>query len=381
MQNIWKLNAPYVNPTAVIDDGEEMPDMVQGLVPMQSVTWLYGPSMSFKSFAAMSIAAAVADGIDWMGLRTAESAVIYIGAEGGPALHLRRAAAELHAGGTGYCFAVVQERPQLDTQEGADTLKGILHGLLGLYLGRENEDRVAEIRDRAGFAAGYDRYNMMRDTGRLLATHGGPVLVIVDTYSQTSSGDDKASVAAYMKTLRDVIDDADASQDALQIAFLVVDHTTKGGGSYLGSVSKLNDVESQLELIRDGESMRTTLHHHKSKDGQGRPPIHLELSPFVFEGKLDAYGDPKTTLVIGDGRHAAALAALASGNAGTLMGMLMDRGGSATDADLRKAFYALPDYVGAKPDTAMKAYKRAKEDLCRDGLAELSGDTVRTSVL
>lgn len=371
----WLGKRLFTNPSEVLDTAGSRPDIIQGLVPQSGVTWLYGPSMSFKSFIAMSMAAAVANGRDWMSRPVAQSTVIYIGAEGGQALHIRRGAAEMHVEGDGEAFALIQERPQLDTREGADMLKGVMHGLFNMYEAWGDAADIAALEallESPPFRDAAARYDL---DGMEL---GGDdtILIIVDTYSQTSSGDDKVNVAAYMKTLRDAIDQAALRNR--RMSFIVVDHATKAGGTYLGSVSKLNDVDSQLEIARDGNTMRVTMHHRKSKDGRECAPVHMELHPFVFEDKLDAYGEPISTLVVGDGVKAAALAEIADGKAGLLMDILAQAGGAASDKALRKLFYAHPDNASVKQSSRAKTYGRCKRELFDDGV--FSGDDDRISL-
>ncbi|MEN9418415.1 MAG: hypothetical protein RI988_2035 [Pseudomonadota bacterium] len=350
----------WANPLAVLETSGERCDVVEGFVPMRGITWMYGPSMSFKTFIAMGMAAAVSTGRDWMGLATEPSVVLYLGAEGGDALHLRRAALETDAGDRGLLF-VVQERPALDTDEGAAELRNILMALTRYeHDGATASDKYWDV---GVFDAMIDSDCSYR------------VLCVIDTYSQTSAGDEKANVSAFIKNLRNIIEEgATGCETELDISFLVLDHATKGGGSYLGSVAKLNDVDSQLEVIRASDKQLVRVHQRKRKDGEGRATVDIELVPFVFEGYTDAYGKNLQTLVAKDGSKTKALVDISSSKAGLLLDLLEDSGDSLPEDVARARFLAHPSHGdGNKPDTVGKAYRRAKERLLLDGLIELDG--------
>lgn len=365
---MWKGEKAWSNPANVLASAHERYDIVEGLVPDRGVTWLYGASMSFKTFAAMSIAVAASNGAAWMGRQTEMCLVVYLGAEGGMSLHARRAGAELAVGEFGW-LCVAAERPLLDTRLGQIRLRGILQGLTGNIFGSVE---YADIEEDVVFEGAVQAYTA--DEG-VDYDEAQAVLVIVDTYSQTSSGDDKANVSAYIKGLRDMIEDAQ-EQSSWRLAFMVIDHATKAGGSYMGSVAKLNDVDSQIEVVRTGSSNRATMHHRKVKDGIESEPISLELSTHVLGDYLDAYGRPITTLVVKDGAKAAKIAEVADGKAGVILTLLEDEGGRCDDDTLRKMFTAHKSNEGIKAESVARAYKRGKENLQEAALITTDGETI-----
>jgi len=365
---MWKGDKDWSNPENVLATAHERYDIVEGLVPDRGVTWLYGASMSFKTFAAMSIAVAASDGASWLGRHTEDCLVVYVGAEGGMSLHARRAGAERAAGRFG-SLCVATERPMLDTRLGQIRLRGMLKGLLGdIFDDVDYEDET----ESEAFEAAYRTYT---PDVKFAYDDVQAVLVIIDTYSQTSSGDDKVNVGAYIKGLRDMIEDAHEHCER-RLAFMVVDHATKTGGSYMGSVAKLNDVDSQIEVVRTGSSNMATLYHRKVKDGIESEPISLELVTHVLDEYLDAYGKPLSTLVVKDGSKAAKIAEVADGKAGVILTILEDEGGRCDDSTLRKMFAAHKSNEGIKPESVARAYKRGKENLEEASLIASQGDTV-----
>jgi hypothetical protein len=339
----------WLSPLGALSRAADRVDVIEDIVPSKGITWMYGPSMSFKSFVALGMASAVAAGSQWMGRLTAESVVLYIGAEGGDALHIRRAAAQGDGGGL---LLMIQERPQLDTPAGLREMRSIISSLLDYNWPDIDEMEVYMddvVQNKGGAAVS--------------------VLCVIDTYSQTAGGDEKAQVSAYIKNLRDMIDEA--GRYMVDLSFVVIDHATKAGGSYLGSVAKLNDVDSQLEVVRDGSKSLVCVHQRKSKEGVGSAPVFLEMEEFTFDGYVDGNGRPLRTLRTVDGSKAKALSEVVSGKAGLLLELLADSGDELLEETLRRAFYDHSSHGdGARPDSVAKAYRRAKERLAADDLID-----------
>ncbi len=423
-------NTVEYNPVEALRRVETARDVVEGLVPSAGVTWLFGPSMSFKSFVVVGMAAAVSQGRDWLGRAVEEAVVVYIGAEGGDALHVRRAAAEVACGGAGP-LVVAQERPVLDKEAGALHLQGILRGVCSTFwgleaFGRDAEavydtparaeaweellaankryrqakangaspealDAAREARDaarkasenadaRARTAAGYADYarSVERYTHAPLAVpepEHRRVLCVIDTFSQTAEDDTRHSVSAYIKNLRHVIEQG--ALDGFTLSFLVVDHVTKEGGTYLGSVAKLNDVDSQLEMARLRKSMLATITQTKNKNAPESDPVHIELKPFELEGFVDVGGRPLRTLVVAEGEAASELLARQpEGNAAMLLDLLRAHGGRAAAATVRREFREMRIEAGARRASADKAYLRSVETLQLKGIAVTDGEDI-----
>ena len=68
---------------------------LKGVFPYEGLAALYGPSASGKSFLAMDLSIALAEGNNWFGLRTTQSKVIYVALEGESGFKNRVAAWEL----------------------------------------------------------------------------------------------------------------------------------------------------------------------------------------------------------------------------------------------------------------------------------------------
>lgn len=74
--------------------------LIRGVLPAAGVATLFGPTASGKSFLALDMAAAVADGRRWFGCRVESAPVVYAALEGEAGFRLRAAAWEAHQGRT-----------------------------------------------------------------------------------------------------------------------------------------------------------------------------------------------------------------------------------------------------------------------------------------
>ena len=453
------------NPILALERAQAGQTTIEGLVPRGGVTWLYGPSMSFKSFIVMSMAAAVSSGSIWMGRRTEESVVVYVGAEGGDALHVRRAAAEIaNKANRAGVIVVAQDRPLLDEATGLARMRGVLDGVRETVWGEvaspwadtphmraaaqeckkglgamrtargrlqsstadaaakvdellklspehagkrdrflekhqkdfkeaamlavaeaeknyreaktvyEGAERQAEAEDpqRATYQRVKDAY--AKDTALGFNVPHRNVCCIIDTYAQTAGDDNRASVSAYIKNLRTLIEDA--SSEGVSLTFIVVDHVTKEGSTYLGSVAKLNDVDSQIEVSRLRKTMLASVTQTKSKDAAECAPVNVEMRVLELAGYNDAMGRPLSTLVARDGAQTAAVAALnPEGNSAMILELLQGAEGLMPEVELKAAFRGAKIVAGVKPESADKAYRRAMQALRDDGcIRDMDGE-------
>lgn len=107
---------------AELPDAYTAPDeLVQGLLTVGSGSVLYGDSNSGKTFFAVDLAAAVALGVNWMGRRTEQGAVLYLAAESPDSVRSRVQAYQGHHGVRMPNFFIVQNSINL-FKDDVDTL-------------------------------------------------------------------------------------------------------------------------------------------------------------------------------------------------------------------------------------------------------------------
>lgn len=434
----------FRNPTEALQAAQKLNWVVDGVIPSKSIVWLVGPPAEGKTFGAMDLAAHVSSGRSWMGRPCTKSAVIYLAAEGGQDIHVRRAAAELAAGESGDLY-VVQARPMIAEPEGVSELAGIIDRLtLFTTFERVREalgevenyhkyltaDELEDLKARERFyELGYRKHEEGKqlsrldqemltsleqkfyphkwsfpaeDWGQRLARDRLPkvkkaalkfdgkiiagdsdiqfhasILVVVDTYSATAADDSKAVVAAYIKNLRDLIEEAE--RDGVALSFIVIDHMTKSGDSFMGSQAKLGDSDAMIEVERHGQLVTLTC-PEKMRAAKPFSPIHLELAPFELKDFPDSQGRPLSTLVVRDGEkaHRAQEAAGSRGetSAAVILELLDD--GELTVAELQEQFRAYLVLQGRdlKPDSIRRNFSRAFTSLEEDGLVQTVGEMV-----
>ncbi len=71
---------------------------LKGILPYEGLAAMYGPSASGKSFLGFDLGVAISRGVDWFGIRTTKSTVVYVALEGESGFKNRVAAWELENG-------------------------------------------------------------------------------------------------------------------------------------------------------------------------------------------------------------------------------------------------------------------------------------------
>lgn len=206
--------------------------LIDGLVPAQSFSVLYGASGLGKSFLALDWGLCVATELAWYGRATKKGAVLYVAAEGTGGLHRR-------------VNAWQQARS-------CDDVTGI-HFL----------PQPVNLLDPD-------------DVGRLQRTIQGlqepPSTIIYDTMARSMVGGDENSS-------RDVgrfIDNVDKLRKPIDASALVVHHTGKSGEDERGSSALRGAADMMAALRENGSSLR--LECDKAKDAEEFDPWTLHLS-------------------------------------------------------------------------------------------------------
>jgi len=310
---------PVLGPVALRATAERVRWVVKHVVPSSSVGMLFGGSGTFKSFIALDFALHVCHGLPWMGRLTARGPVLYIAAEGGAGLWSRIEAWHKARG-----MAVPDDLP--------------LHVVpLALDLTQ-------------------DAWRVV-DAVQLLAVT--PAAVIIDTLSQTYSGEENSAneMAAYFREL------GVRFRQVWGAAVLLVHHTGHAATERpRGSSAIRANLDYLLSVYRDEKEMLATVGCVKQKDGELFPDASFALS--VVELRIDEDGDKVTSLVA---RHLssaedveqARLHEQAQGRGGrdfALLGLVQN---GMSISDLRRAFYELLEGIDA--EAKKKAFFRARK--------------------
>jgi hypothetical protein len=229
-----------------------------------------------------------------------------------------------------------------------------------------------------GYESGYlQGYNLFLDC------HHSHLLIIIYTYSQTSTDDEKSTVSRYIKTLRDVQDKASKLEDCKtkSLTFLVIDHTTKQGDSYMGSLAKLGDCDTMMKVERPRKGRFATIKCIKKRVGIPFDPIHLELKPIEIEGFLDANGKPLQSLYVTSADDSHNSRELKEGSEETVASVVLrmiNESGSIRLEDLRVKYIGLDSNLDKKIDTVKKAFSRAIDSLIKGKLIHENKDGIST---
>jgi hypothetical protein len=243
------------------------PHLIRDVLERQSAAWLVGPSGSYKSFIALSMAICVATGRPWYDRETYAGPVVYICSEGSKAWGKRMAA-----------YAQV-------------------HGISG--------DRHPFYLRPAPIEIGSEEWEALA----ALLEHVRPALVVVDTQAQCATAADENSNSEMARIVKRLA----AMANRTGAAVLTVHHSGHGkegrdirarGASsiYAAADTELKVVPKEQTIDDRGqESIRyISLEASKQKDMPTGPVV--TLSPHVVEinGATDYYGRPVTSLVLVD---------------------------------------------------------------------------------
>lgn len=301
--------------------------LVKHAIPGNSIGLLFGGSGTFKSFIALDLALHVAHGLQWLGRKTKKGPVLIVAAEGGAGLW-RRIVAWHRRMGRSYDGVPVYVLPMsIDLMTDAARLTDAVSALAFI-----------------------------------------PELIVIDTLSQTFSGEENSSneIAAYLRELGLWF------RDSWRCTVLVVHHT-----GHLeterprGSSALRSNVDFMFGVFRDEAERMATMENQKQKDGECIDPItfSMELEHLSY----DEDGDAVTSL---------AASCVAQSDALNLMRFEAERGRGGRnqlflsmaldgmdEKKLRQVFYDAIDGDGEKK---RQAYGRARKWAIKSGLIEVA---------
>jgi hypothetical protein len=227
--------------------------LVKGLVPEDSMGMIFGASGTYKSFIAIDMALHIAHGMDWAGLRTKQGPVAYIAAEGGAGISRRLKAWRNQFG-------------LIETNN--------LHICITPFL-LTAQDEMAHL--KAAIAKFPQR----------------PSVVIIDTLSQTFSGDENSSsdIGTYLRMINSEI------RAAFNCTVIVIHHTGHSAAERpRGSSAITANLDFILGVFKpDPEASRAKVGVHKMKDGDKVDDLFFNMTRLVLGEDSD--GDEISSLV------------------------------------------------------------------------------------
>lgn len=225
--------------------------IVKGLIPEADLVVLYGESGAGKSFIALDIVLAIAQGRPWRGLATRQGRVVYIAAEGG--------------GGFRNRLKAYTQRHQVDP---ASLAFGIIHAVPNFLL----QDDVKAVRAAIDAAAGAD-------------------LVVIDTFAQVTAGANENAAEDMGLALRHCRQVAEAAGATVILIHHAGKDASRGARGWSGIKAA---ADAEIEVLRgtDGRWLRTT----KQKDGDDTGAWGFALETVVVD--MDEDGTPIDSCVV-----------------------------------------------------------------------------------
>ncbi len=220
---------------------------VRGVLPALGLAALYGPSASGKSFLALDMAAAIAEGSRWFDCRVTAAPVVYAALEGEAGFRLR-----------------VQAWEQSKARKLPEGLRMVLQPF-----------KLTDADD-------------VRDLARVVPACA---VVFLDTLNRAAPTADENS----SRDMGEILEAAKALQDLTGGLVVLVHHTGKDSTRGLrGHSSLFAAMDAAVEVSRDGDRREWKV--AKSKDGQDgdAQPFRLEVVPMG----LDENGDEITSCVV-----------------------------------------------------------------------------------
>jgi hypothetical protein len=294
--------------------------LVKNVIPQDAMGMLFGASGTFKSFIAIDLALSVLHGQEWTKRKTAKGAVYYVAAEGGAGVSRRVDA----------------------WHRGVDVPENLYYCRTPLLLSSKEE--IGALR------------------ASIAALPEIPVLIIIDTLSQTFSGDENSSsdIATYLRMLNSEL------RAAFNCTVLVIHHTGHSATERpRGSSAITANVDFLLGCYRsDPEGMNARVDVTKQKDGDLVKGMYFDLDRHVLG--QDDEGDEITSLVA---NFHDAVAAIRQNNKGSkyesLIMSVLATGQRVTDAELRvkamEAFTCTAQTAGTSILRATKILRDAQK--------------------
>lgn len=231
--------------------------LVYGFLPHNDVGYIYGRPGSYKSFMALDVASRVASASKWNGIDVDyPGMVLYIAAEGGSELHLRKKAWRIETGEDNSAVTILEASVIINSAVEREQLKAAMR----------------EVQKQLGM-----KY----------------VLVVIDTFSKCFVGNenDAADMRSFISGCEDIRDSFDGC------TVLFVGHTGKGdSASMRGSSVAFGDCGFSYKITRGKEKLYAELHTDKIKDAIEPEDMAFEFT-VVKTGDVSAKGIDLASLV------------------------------------------------------------------------------------
>jgi hypothetical protein len=324
---------PVLRLDALRDASQAIGWTVKHVIPSASIGMLFGGSGTFKSFIALDLALHVAHGLPWMGRKTESGQVLYIAAEGGAGLWGR-----------------VEAWHRSRRMQWADA---------PLYVVPQAVDLTVDA---------------WRVVDAAQAIGAQPRLVIVDTLSQTYSGEENSAneMAAYLREI------GLRFRALWDCAVLLIHHSGHEATERpRGSSAIRANLDYMLSVFRDEKEMIGTLACVKQKDGELFGDADFRMLKVLLDKDDD--GDDRTSLVawhLGTEaeRESARAEEAQAGRVGRNQVFLRLLDSCTNERSLRKAYGEMLGDIDS--ESKRRAYFRARKWAIDAGYMDIAGGEI-----
>ncbi len=228
--------------------------LIDGVIPVQGLTAVYGKPGDGKSFVALDMALSIAAGLPWQGHPTKKGYVVYISAEGG--------------GGIGKRVGAWLSHHQVSKFDEMF----IRFVCAAIRVHPESED-LGEIIEQTVNSADYRNW-LIDDSVEVgqdpLQAEEPPLFIIVDTLARCFDGDENQQ-----EDMGNFIKGLDLLRESHDATVLVVHHTSKEGFDERGSSAFRGACDTMMFASKEENDI--TLKCTKQKDYEEFPTETYEL--------------------------------------------------------------------------------------------------------
>jgi putative DNA primase/helicase len=253
-----RVEFTFIQARDLLSKPKPIPWLIHGVFEHGGLAQLFGDSTSGKSFVALDWGCCIATGCAWNGHDVEKGAVFYIAGEGHAGIGRRLRAWELH------------------NKESLEDAPFFVSSAPAALMDAENAANVA------------------RAVGALVAKHGPPKLIIIDTLARNLGNGEENSNADIGLFIGNI-------DSELRIRFgatvLIVHHTghmEQGRARGASALRAAMDSEYRLAVSGDIRTLACT----KAKESEPSAPMAFKLEQVVLDGWPDENGELMTSAVL-----------------------------------------------------------------------------------
>lgn len=240
-------------------NGEVFDDeLVEGVVGKAAMAVLYGDSNSGKTFLAIDLCAAIAQGAEWLGRHTERGVVLYLATESPASVKMRLRAYQRH------------HRVQLDWFY-------VVASPVSLFNAQADMDAVMETVHR-----------VERETGQHVSLIVGDTLARLSAGANENSGEDMGVV----------LQNCDRIRDASGATFLLIHHTGKDAAKGMRGWSGMRaHIDTEVEVTADEATGQRCAEITKQRDLDGKGDRYGFTLAAVSVG-VNKWGRPRSSCIV-----------------------------------------------------------------------------------